>query len=82
MKITLYFNDVVETINKFLLSAKREIELQFEGGFFMKLKKHTQNGSNFLEIHTSGYDETLPMEKAIEWVKWELYDCKANGIIG
>ena len=82
MDITIMFNDAVKQINIFLKSTKRECELRFQDGFFVKLKKHIKKGSTFLEIHTSGYDDILPSAEAVEWLQWTLYDYKANGILG
>lgn len=82
MNITIMFNDAIKRLNEFLKSSKREYELRFNDGFFVKLKKHVKNKEQFLEIHTSGYDDTLPAHEAIEWLQWTLYDYKANGILG
>lgn len=82
MNITIMFNDAIKRINDFLRSSKRDYELRFKDGFFVKLKKHVKNKESFLEIHTSGYDDTLPIKEAIEWLQWTLYDYKANGILG
>lgn len=66
MTITIMFNDAMKRINEFLKSSKREYELRFNDGFFVKLKKHIKNKEQFLEIHTSGYGDTLPAYEAIE----------------
>ena len=73
--------EVVNKINVFLKSTTREFEARFKDGFFLKLKKHTKNKELFLEIHTSGYDDTLPIDEAIDCIKWTIYDYSANGII-
>jgi adenine-specific DNA methylase len=38
-----------------------------------------EKSAPYIEIHTSGYDDTLPAKEAIEWLKWELLDRAANG---
>ena len=68
-------------INEFLKSNKVETEIRFAHGYFIKLKKHIKRGLPFIEIHTSGYDDTMTAAEAIEWLKWELLDSRANGII-
>lgn len=85
MKITatnclLVYNkeQAAETINRFLKSSKQAIEIRFGIGYFISLKKHTTNKQALLEIHTSGYDETMPLIDAIEWIKWELTDREAS----
>lgn len=82
MNITIMFNDAVNRINDFLKSPKSKYELRFQDGFFIQLKKHIKNKELFLEIHTSGYDDTLPAKDAVEWLEWTLYDYKCNGILG
>lgn len=73
--------NIIADFNKFLKSTVREKVFTFKDGFFLQLKKHTKNGKIFLEIHTSGYDDMLEISEAIEWIKWTLFDYKANGII-
>ena len=68
-------------INQFLKSDKIDAEMRFVQGYFIKLRKHIKNGLPFLEIHTSGYDDTLTVTEAIEWLKWELIDRRANGFM-
>ena len=68
-------------INQFLKSNKTDVEIRFVQGYFIKLKKHIKKGLPFLEIHTSGYDDTLTATEAIEWLKWELIDRRANGFM-
>jgi hypothetical protein len=68
-------------INQFLKSNKTDVEIRFVQGYFIKLKKHIKKGLPFLEIHTSGYDDTLTVTEAIEWLKWELIDRRANGFM-
>lgn len=74
-------NTIIQDFNKFLQNTTKEKEFRFKDGFFLKVKKHIKKGVQFLEIHTSGYDDTLEIKEAIEWVKWELIDLQANGII-
>lgn len=81
MDIFMGFNDTVSSINKFIASKSKSREWRFCDGFFLKLKKHTKKGELSIEIHTSGYDETLPANDAAEWILWFLYDCQANGIL-
>lgn len=73
--------EAVEQINKFLSNTVQEKELRFKDGFFLKLKKHVKDGKQFLEIHTSGYDDTLEIKEALEWIKWTLFDYQANCIL-
>ena len=68
-------------INEFLKSNKTDTEMRFVQGYFIKLKKHIKKGLPFIEIHTSGYDDTLTTSEAIEWLKWELVDRRANGFM-
>ena len=68
-------------INKFLKSNKMDTEMRFVQGYFIKLKKHIKKGLPFIEIHTSGYDDTLMASEAIDWLKWELFDRRANGFM-
>ena len=81
MEIVESANEVVKRINSFLSAKTREIEIRFSDGFFIKLKKHIKKGAGYLEIHTAGYDGTLPAQEAVEWAKWEIIDCAANGIL-
>ena len=81
MTKTISFEQAASGINEFLTSNEKSFEMRFNGGFFIKLKKHIKSGNPFLEIHTSGYDDTLSAAEAIEWLKWELIDRRANGII-
>lgn len=66
-------------INQFLISQETTFEMRFGHGYFIKLKKHIRSGKPFIEIHTSGYDDTLPADEAVDWLKWELIDREANG---
>ena len=68
-------------INEFLKSNKTDTEMRFVQGYFIKLKKHIKKGLPFIEIHTSGYDDTLTASEAIDWLKWELVDLRANGFM-
>ena len=68
-------------INRFLKSNKTDTEMRFVQGYFIKLKKHIKKGLPFIEIHTSGYDDTLTASEAIDWLKWELVDRRANGFM-
>ena len=68
-------------INEFLKSNKMDTEMRFVQGYFIKLKKHIKKGLPFIEIHTSGYDDTLTASEAIDWLKWELVDLRANGFM-
>lgn len=70
-----------DKINSFLKSNSLETEIRFTRGYFIKLKKHIKKGLPFLEIHTSGYDDTLTATEAIDWLKWELIDRRANGFM-
>ena len=69
-----------DDINKFLCGDRTEDELRFPYGYFIKLRKHIRGGRPYIEIHTSGYDDTLPANEAIDWLKWELLDREANGV--
>lgn len=73
-------NRAADEINKFLNGAKTDCELRFSYGYFIKLKKHIRSGKPFIEIHTSGYDDTLPADEAVDWLKWELIDREVNGV--
>lgn len=73
-------NQAADNINKFLAGNKTGAEFQFPYGYYIKLKKHIRGGHPYIEIHTSGYDDTLPAAEAIDWLKWELYDRAANGV--
>ena len=68
-------------INEFLKSNKMDTEMRFVQGYFIKLKKHIKKGLPFIEIHTSGYDDTLTASEAIDWLGWELVDRRANGFM-
>ena len=68
-------------INQFLKSNKTDTEMRFVQGYFIKLKKHIKKGLPFIEIHTSGYDDTLTASEAIDWLGWELVDRRANGFM-
>ena len=68
-------------INQFLKSDKIDAEMRFVQGYFIKLRKHIKKGLPFIEIHTSGYDDTLTASEAIDWLKWELVDRRANGFM-
>lgn len=72
---------IIQDFNKFLNNTVKEKEFRFNDGFFLKVKKHTKNGVKYLEIHTSGFDDTMEITEAIEWIKWELIDLQSNGII-
>lgn len=74
-------NTIIQDFNKFLNNTVKEKEFRFKDGFFLKIKKHVKKGVQFLEIHTSGYDDTVEIKEAIEWIKWELIDLQANEII-
>ena len=71
----------IEKINKFLMATTITVNLRFNDGVFMNLKKHVKNGKHFLEIHTPGYDGTLEINEALDWIKWTLYDYAANGFL-
>lgn len=62
-------------------NTTKEKEFRFKDGFFLKVKKRIKKGVQYLEIHTSGYDDTMEIKEAIEWIKWTLLDYQANGII-
>ena len=68
-------------INRFMKSNETDTEMRFVQGYFIKLKKHIKKGLPFIEIHTSGYDDTLTASEAIDWLKWELVDRRANGFM-
>lgn len=74
-------NEIINNINSFLKSSKRDFEIRLKEGCFIKIKKHTKKHEHFLEIHTSGYDGTLPITEAVDWLQWEIYDRYANGFI-
>ena len=74
------FNDAVRAINAYLTGKGKTIDIKFSAGFYMRLKKRIIRGAQFLEIHTSGYDGTLPINDALEWIKWTLLDYRANNI--
>lgn len=74
------------SINGFLSSnrsaySKRKIEYRFKDGYYLTIKKRIIKGNLYLEIHTSGYDDTLPLTDAIRWITWELIDLEANGLL-
>ena len=81
MNIIKSIKKSVEQTNNFLTSDKKEIELRFVDGLFLKIRKHITENKQELEIHTSGFDGIMEIKEAIEWIKWELIDLKANGII-
>ena len=81
MNIIKSIEKAIDKTNSFLASDKKEIELRFVDGLFLKIKKHIDSNKKELEIHTSGYDGTLEVKEAIDWIKWELIDYKANGFI-
>lgn len=81
MNVIKSINKTANIINKFLTSDKKEIELKFIDGLFLKIIKHITEDKQELEIHTSGYDGIMESKEAIEWIKWELLDLKANGVI-
>ncbi len=72
---------IVLSINKFLSNSKRNIEYKFKNGLYLSVIKRKIKGLPYLEIHTSGYDDTLPLMDAITWIKWELIDMEANGLL-
>lgn len=75
---------VTETINKintFLKSKRREFQANFKHGYYLRFVKHIKEGELFLEIHSPGYDDTLPIEDAVSWIQWEILDCSSNGLI-
>ncbi len=73
--------NVINKINAFLKSSSKNIEIMFKDGYFLQIKKDIRKTEKFLEIHTPGYDGTLPITEALEWVKWEIYDYNANGFL-
>ena len=73
--------EAANRINDFLKSKHTSISLRFREGYYITLKKHIKGAEQYLEIHTSGYDDTLSIDEAINWLKWELLDRKANGIL-
>ena len=73
--------EAANKINEFLKSKHASVSLSFREGYYITLKKHIKDDKPYLEIHTSGYDDTLPIDEAIDWLKWELLDRKANGIL-
>ena len=79
--MTNTIEQALNKINEFLKSNNLETELRFAHGYFIKLKKHIKKGLPFIEIHTSGYDDTLNAADAVEWLKWELIDRRANGFM-
>lgn len=81
MEIITSIKTAQERINGFFKSSKRNFEINFEDGLFIELKKHIRRGEPFLEIHTSGYDDTLPAAEAVNWIIEELYDRKAQGYL-
>ena len=81
MNIIKSIEKAIDKTNSFLASDKKEIELRFVDGLFLKVRKHITENKQELEIHTSGFDGIMEIKEAIEWIKWELIDLKANGII-
>ena len=81
MNIIKSIDKATEIINNFLKSNKKEIEIRLDDGLFLKVIKHINDNKKDLEIHTSGFDGTLEAKEAIDWIKWELIDLKANGFI-
>ena len=79
--MTNTIEQAINEINEFLKSNKMDTEMRFVQGYFIKLKKHIKKGLPFIEIHTSGYDDTLTASEAIDWLKWELVDRRANGFM-
>ena len=79
--MTNTIEQAINEINEFLKSNKMDTEMRFVQGYFIKLKKHIKKGLPFIEIHTSGYDDTLTATEAIDWLKWELFDRRANGFM-
>ena len=79
--MTNTIEQAINEINEFLKSNKMDTEMRFVQGYFIKLKKHIKKGLPFIEIHTSGYDDTLTATEAIDWLKWELVDRRANGFM-
>ena len=53
-------DEAADKINEFLAGSKTEIILRFAYGYYIKLKKHIKKSAPYIEIHTSGYDDTLP----------------------
>ena len=78
IEIIKSLSEARERINNFFKSSKRKTEINFPDGLFIEIKKHIRQGEPVLEIHTSGYDGTLPAAEAVEWITWELYDYKAQ----
>lgn len=77
----VFFDIAVKKVNSFLKSSTYKLEMNFIDGFFLYLKKHKKGSEYFMEIHTSGYDDTLPAVEAVDWIKWELINRRANGIL-
>lgn len=81
MNVIKSISKSADKINSFLISDKKEIELNFIDGLFLKVIKHATDDKQELEIHTSGYDGVMEVQEAIDWIKWELIDLKANSIL-
>jgi hypothetical protein len=81
MKSSKQMEEIALSVNKFLSNSKRKIECKFKDGFYLNISKRIIKGLPYLEIHTSGYDDTLPLTDAITWIKWELIDMEANGLL-
>lgn len=73
----------VNRINTFINNSKRKnIEIFFKYGFYLKLSKIIDNNNRlFLDIHTAGFDGKLPFLEAIDWIKWTLLDYQGNEIL-
>lgn len=73
--------EIINILLDFFNSKHRKKEIFFGNGYFISIQKRIKKGAAFLEIHTSGFDGTLPVDEAIDWIKWTLIDYKSNNII-
>lgn len=79
--LVLTSKDVIEKINTFLSHKSRNLSLIFQFGKFLDLKKRTQKGITYLEIHTPGYDGTLPTKDAVSFIEGYVMDIYLNGYL-
>ena len=80
MEIITTIEKVIEKVDTYLHSnSKKPFELRFRHGAFLKIQKRSKNKVSYLEIHTGGYDDTLPYEDALQWIMTYLINRKLNG---
>lgn len=76
-----FHKSACEKFAKFILGNRLDFCIEFPGGIFIAATKCEKNLMPYLEISSSGYDDTIPLDDALYWVKYRLLDLKACGIL-